>query len=549
MPTTSSAIMIISIFALLVMIKINTYFTPLLLYLLVFLIISKYLFSSTSTLTTKTTTPLPPGPIPWPIVGNLPELVKNKPRFRWVSSLLDGANAGIACIRLGSIHVILVNCPVIAREFLKKHDAVFASRPITMATHYSSRGFLSVVDAPLGAQWKKMRRVVASEVLSHARLKWLLDKRVEEADNLVRHIYNQCCDQGGSGAVVNVRSVAWHYSGNVIRKMMFNKRYFGDGREDGGPGYEEEEYVGAIVTVLFLLNAFCISDYMPCLRWLDLDGHEKEMKRAISIVNKYHDPIIDERIKSWRECSSSPNRTSQDLLDVLILAKDSNEKPLISVEEIKAQVADLVYAAIDNPSNAVEWALAEMIAQPQLLMRAVDEIDRVVGKNRLVQESDLSHLNYVRACAREAFRLHPIAPFNVPHVSISDVNVAGYFIPKDSHVLLSRVGLGRNPNVWVEPLKFKPDRHLESGSSKPVQLSEPELRFISFSAGRRGCMGTELGSEMTVMLLARLLQGFTWTLPRGNLTIDLSESNEDLCLAKPLFLQANPRLAAHVYPC
>ncbi|KAK9159291.1 hypothetical protein Scep_005865 [Stephania cephalantha] len=526
--------MMISIFAMVI----NTSFTPLLFLSLLFLIfMSKYLFlimMKTST-TSTSATPLPPGPIPWPIVGNLPELVKNKPRFRWISSLVDEANnAGIACIRLGGVHVILVKCPVIAREFLKKHDAVFASRPITMATHYSSRGFLSVVDAPLGEQWKKMRRLVASEVLSHARLKWLLHKRVEEADNLVRHIYSQCCHEGGA-SVVNVRSVAWHYSGNVIRKMMFNRRYFGDGREDGGPGFEEEEYVGAIVTVLFLLNAFCVSDYMPCLRWLDLDGHEKQMKRAISIVNKYHDPIIDERIKSWRESTSSLDRTSQDLLDVLILAKNSNEKPLLSVEEIKAQVADLVYAAIDNPSNAAEWALAEMMGQPQILTRAVDEIDRVVGKERLVQESDLSQLNYVRACAREAFRLHPIAPFNVPHVSVADVNVAGYFIPKGSHVLLSRVGLGRNPKVWDDPTNFKPERHLGHGSSKPVQLSEPELRFISFSAGRRACMGTELGTEMTVMLLARLLQGFTWTLPRGVLTVDLSESKEDLCLAKQLF--------------
>ena len=130
---------------------------------------------------------------------------------------------------------------------------------------------------------------------------------------------------------------------------------------------------------------------------------------------------------------------------------------------------EIMLATVDNPSNAVEWALAEMINQPEILEKAIEELDRVVGKERLVQESDFSQLNYIKACAREAFRLHPIAPFNVPHVSISDTTVANYFIPKGSHVLLSRLGLGRNPKAWPdETLKFKPERHLKEDGSEVV---------------------------------------------------------------------------------
>lgn len=203
-------------------------------------------------------------------------------------------------------------------------------------------------------------------------------------------------------------------------------------------------------------------------------------------------------------------------------------------------------ATVDNPSNAVEWAIAEMINQPEMLQKAIEELDSVVGKERLVQESDFSKLNYVKACAREAFRLHPMAPFNVPHVSISDAVVANYFIPKGSHVLLSRQGLGRNPKIWDEPLKFKPERHLKNDGSEVV-LTEPELRFISFSTGRRGCLGVTLGTSMTVMLFARLLHAFTWTAPPGESSIDLSESEDGLALAKPLVALAKPRLAANLY--
>ncbi|KAI6681501.1 hypothetical protein NL676_035382 [Syzygium grande] len=207
---------------------------------------------------------------------------------------------------------------------------------------------------------------------------------------------------------------------------------------------------------------------------------------------------------------------------------------------------EIILAAVDNPSNAVEWAMAEMINQPELLHKATEEIDRVVGKERLVQEFDIPQLNYIKACAREAFRLHPSAPFNVPHVALSDTVVAGYHIPKGSHVLLSRVGLGRNPKIWDEPLKFKPDRHTMSDQAE-VLLTEPDLRFISFSTGRRGCIAATLGTTMTVMLLARLIQGFSWSKPSNLSSINLAESRNDLFLAEPLIAQAEPRLPSHFY--
>ena len=204
-------------------------------------------------------------------------------------------------------------------------------------------------------------------------------------------------------------------------------------------------------------------------------------------------------------------------------------------------------ATVDNPSNAAEWTLAEMLNQPETLEKAMKELDMVVGRERLVQESDIPHLNYIKACAKESFRLHPIAPFNVPHVSTKDTSVAGYFIPKGSHVLLSRPGLGRNPRIWDEPLKFKPERHLK-GQGSEVVLVDHELHMLSFSTGRRGCAGVLLGSTMTTMLLARILQGFTWNIPGDASKIDLAESESDLFLAKPLAAMAKPRLAVNVYP-
>ncbi|KAL3369756.1 hypothetical protein AABB24_007008, partial [Solanum stoloniferum] len=227
----------------------------------------------------------------------------------------------------------------------------------------------------------------------------------------------------------------------------------------------------------------------------------------------------------------------------------TNGNPLMNVKEIKAQVLEFFMATVDNPSNAVEWALAEMLNQPILMQKAIEELNIVVGINRWVQESDLPRLNYIKACIKEAFRLHPFVPFNVPHVSVSDTIVGEkYFIPKGSIVLLSRLGLGRNSRVWEDPLKFMPERHLKMEDGGEVVLTDSNLRLLSFSIGRRGCPAVKLGSAVTTMLLARLLQGFTWNLPPNSPCNDLIESSKiNHFSTLPLLAQAKPRLAKVMY--
>ncbi|KAK2354406.1 isoleucine N-monooxygenase [Trifolium repens] len=485
---------------------------------------------------------LPPGPTPWPIVGNLPEMLANRPTFRWIQKMMNDMNTKIACIRLGNVHVITVSDPEIAREICIKQDAIFASRPSSWSNEYVTKGYLTTALTPFGEQWKKIKKLISNELVSPLRHQWLHDKRVEEADNIVRYVYNQCTKIGGDG-IVNVSVTAQHYTGNVIRRLLMNTRYFGNGSDDFGPGFEEVEYVEAVFTVLQYLFAFSVSDFMPCLRGFDLDGHEKILKKACKTMKKYHDPVIEDRIQEWK---NGKRTYKEDLLDVLISLKDFDNNDLLTEQEIKSNVLELTLAAVDNPSNAVEWGLAEMINQPELLKKATEELDSVVGKERLVQEYDFPKLNYVKACAREAFRLHPICDFNLPHVAMKDTVVADYFIPKGSHVYLRRQGLGLNPNVWEEPLMFKPERHLKKDGSN-LSLTESSFDLVTFSTGRRGCSGVMLGTSMTIMLFARLLHGFTWSVPPNQSCIDLSESHGGTTKAKPLVAVAKPRLPKEAY--
>jgi cytochrome P450 len=277
---------------------------------------------------------LPPGPVRWPIVGNLPEMLFHKPVFRWLHLLLRDMNTDIACVRIGKVHVIPISCPKIAQEVLRKQDVIFASRPTSFAASMFSGGYKTAVISPFGDQWKKMRRVLTSEIICPLRHRWLQDKRAEEADHLISYVYNQCEDSKN----VDVRIVSRHYCGNVIRRLMFNKRYFGQPTRDGGPGAGEIEHIDALFDSLGYLYAFCISDYFPSLIGLDLDGHEKIVKRICKTFKKFHDPIVDERIQLWRGSGTDgEKREPQDFLDVLISLQDAGGRPLLSPDEIKAQ--------------------------------------------------------------------------------------------------------------------------------------------------------------------------------------------------------------------
>ncbi|KAM7264475.1 hypothetical protein ACFE04_002158 [Oxalis oulophora] len=243
-------------------------------------------------------------------------------------------NIEIACFRFGNVHVIPITCPRIAQEFLKKQDSNFASRPVSFASRTFSSGYVTVVMSPYGDQWKKMRRILTSHIICPRTHIWLHNKRQVEADHLLFYVFNQCKILKN----VNVRTVARHYSGNVIRKLVFNKRYFGAPLPDGGPGFHEGKHVEALFDSLGYLYAFCISDYFPQLVGLDLNGHEKIIKDINKTLKKYHDPIIDDRLQKWRHGNRNKEIELEDLLDVFITLQDDQGKPLLTPREIKAQV-------------------------------------------------------------------------------------------------------------------------------------------------------------------------------------------------------------------
>ena len=85
--------------------------------------------------------------------------------------------------------------------------------------------------------------------------------------------------------------------------------------------------------------------------------------------------------------------------------------------------------------NTVEWTIAEMLNHQEILEKATKELNIIVGKDRLIQESDIPQLNYIKACCKESFRLHPPNAFLPPHGAREDTTLAGYFVPKGQNFI------------------------------------------------------------------------------------------------------------------
>ena len=121
---------------------------------------------------------------------------------------------------------------------------------------------------------------------------------------------------------------------------------------------------------------------------------------------------------------------------------------------------DFFVAGTDTTSDIIEWALAELLHNPETMVKAQRELQEVLGKDGIVQESDISKFPYLQAIVKETFRLHPPAPLLVPHKVEIDVEICGFTVPKNSQVLINAWAIGRDPSIWSNPNAFVPESFL-----------------------------------------------------------------------------------------
>ncbi|KAI5077577.1 hypothetical protein GOP47_0007401 [Adiantum capillus-veneris] len=479
----------------------------------------------------------PPGPPAWPILGHL-HLLGHLPHQSLCK--LAQTYGPLMGLRLGGIHAIVASSPQMAKEILQTHDAALAYRPRTAAAVHVCFDSSDVTFAPLGPYWKFLRQMYATELFSPKKMEAFRHVREGEARGLVQAVLR--LGSHGRGEAVEVRGSLLTASNNINCRMVMGKKL-----EDvrAGIGDEVGSLHSLIEDVLHLVGVFYLGDYIPWLAWLDPHGYLKRMKATAKRTRALFQAIIDER-RDIKSVDDEESKESNGLLDVLLAASrtNANNKDVpMTDQHIMAAILDVFIGGSDTSATVVEWSLAELINHPKVMKKLHEELDNVVGKGRLVEESDIPNLTYLEYVIKESMRLHPIAPFLIPREAKQECIIGGFKISPGTCVYVNTWAIGRDSSAWEEPLEFLPERF----AKKNIDLRGQQFDILPFGMGRRRCPGWALGISNVHLMLATLVQAFTWYCASEGV-LDMSEKFElTVDMEKRLQAIATPRLPLHLY--
>jgi cytochrome P450 len=196
-----------------------------------------------------------------------------------------------------------------------------------------------------------------------------------------------------------------------------------------------------------------------------------------------------------------------------------------------------------------------MLSNPDSIRQAHDELDRVVGSSRTPTFTDEPNLPIIRGMIKETLRMRPINKFGNNHYNIADDWYEAYFIPKGCVIMANWWAIHYDPNIYLEPHTFRPERwynYLHSAAAAASLADGTQRDHLSYGGGRRICAGIHLAEKSLFINVARLLWGFDIDLAadeNGNrVVIDFSTKglqNGSSSVAKLFACKITPRSEHH----
>ncbi|MED6192823.1 hypothetical protein PIB30_013714 [Stylosanthes scabra] len=437
---------------------------------------------------------IPPGPWKLPIIGSIHHLVTSKPHRK----LRDLANiyGPLMHLQLGEIFTIVISSPEYAREVMKTHDVVFASRPKILASEIMAYDSTDIVFAPYGNYWRQLRKICTLELFSTKRVKSFQPIREEEFSNLMTRIASV------KGSTVNLTEEVFSSIYTINSRAAFGMKC-----------KDQEKYISVINEAITAAAGFDLGDLFPSSKWLQLiSGLRPKVERLQGQSDQILENIINEHRETKLKAKEGEHESDEDLVDVLLKFEGGNalgQDICLTTNNIKAIIQNIFGAGGGTTATTIDWAMAEMIKDPTIMRKAQDEVRENFNKKVRVDETCLYKLKYLKSVVKETLRLHPPVPLLLPRECRSACKTNGYYIPEKSKVIVNAWAIGRDPNYWSEPERFHPERFFDSS----IDYKGNNFEYIPFGAGRRMCPGSALGVINVELALAYLLYHFDWKLP------------------------------------
>lgn len=431
--------------------------------------------------------PLPPGPKSLPFLGNVGDIDIARP-WRTYSEWKEKYGPIVSCRLIGQT-VIIINSEIIARQLLDQRSAIYSDRPAGPVPKLFGIDFITAF-LPYGDTLRLHRR------LFHQAL------RPDAADSY-RDLYLDKARQLLSNLLDSPKAFEKHlflYTASIIMSVTY-------GHDkvcwDAPPIKSVAELVELINVGLppersAILTAFPILTRLPA--WFPGASFQRIAQRTRRLALESMDEPF-EYVKRNMVTGNAPKSLVSDLLTELDEGKEAFPE-----QAVKHIALTVFVAGFDTSSSTLSSFILAMVLHPEAQRLAQQEIDAVVGVDRLPDFYDRPSLKYVEAVFRETIRWHIVAPLGLPHATSSDDVFGGYFIPKGSLIL---------PNIWDmsreghdDPDAFKPERHFASdGTLLPDTIAAKPM----WGFGRRGCPGRFIAEAALWNAVVHLLAAFQMT--------------------------------------
>ncbi|KAL0738211.1 hypothetical protein Bca4012_014421 [Brassica carinata] len=384
-----------------------------------------------------------------PVIGNLHQLSHHPHRSLHSLSLRYGR---LMLLHFGRVPILVVSSADVAHDVMKTHDLKFANRPKSKAVDIIMNGGRDVAFSSYGEYWRQMKSLCSIHLLSKKIVKSFENVREEEIVTMMERLEKA----SSSSSPVNLSEFLLNMSNNVICRIAMGKIY---SHEENSRDFETK-----LRTIMELLGAFPVGDYIPCLAWIDkVRGLDRKMEEVSKTFVEFLERVVQEH--------------------------------------------DIFLGGTTTTFTVVDWAMMLLIKHPESMKKIQDEI-RTYSRHKLyVAEEEVENMKYLKAVVKEVLRLHPPGPLLIPRQLSENVKLKGYDIASGTKVIINAWAIHQDTATWgPDAEEFKPERHLDL----PLDFTGQDFKFIPFGSGRRLCPGIGFATALIEVTLANLVNRFDW---------------------------------------
>ncbi|KAI0642012.1 CyP450 monooxygenase [Trametes meyenii] len=445
--------------------------------------------------------PLPPGPEPLPIVGNALDMPKIKP---WLGFRdLRRQYGDLVYLRVFGQHLIVIGKAELAFEFLEKRSASTSDRPLNPVVDLSGQGSNFAL-MPYGRRWRRHRRMLWQH-FNHGTI-----SKYQSIQRAKTYVFLAQLMQSPSRLEGHIQ----YLFSTVMLKLLY-------GIDASG---EDDERIRIMDIAIESIRQASPGEFavemLPFLRyvpsWLPGAGYQKLFAACKRANENLRHGLFDEVKSRLHDKTPVSSCVARDLLAATKIAAEGKREDIENDEVVSKNVCAVAFqAGADTTFSTLHALFVALALHPDVQKKAQAELDAVVGPSRLPDYVDMDALAYVNAVAKEALRWHTVGPLSVPHRTIEDEELCGYFIPAGTNVITNLWEMLHDPEVYDEPHEFRPERFLHDGK---LDTNVRDPTSIVFGFGRRRvliriCPGRHFAQASLFIAVASVLHVFDIGLP------------------------------------